>query len=171
MNDIIKLIFNDKYVIMLMCIILLLILLVILYILKIQKKETFTDEVTDNKDVSLPLETEFKFENKYDDDEDTAIISADELKKARENYKETYGVSSQEIISKYEEEQEQKAVISYEELLKNASSLKNSFKEPNKTILNNIVINEEPKDIKKVNNYIEEELFLKTIKDFRLNLK
>ena len=77
------------------------------------------------------------------------------------------------IIEKYEEEQEKKAIISYEQLVKNASNITLTYKEeePKKKDapkVNKIEI--EQKEVTPSENYVNEEEFLKILKEFRLNL-
>jgi len=106
-------------------------------------------------------------------EEESAVISAEELeKKAQERY-ETLGVTSnQEAIAKYEEDQESKAIISYEQLLKNASNINLSYKEEKKKEEGAPRINKielEPREIVP-SDYIAEEEFLKILKEFRTTL-
>ena len=105
-------------------------------------------------------------------EEENAVISADELEKKAQERFESLGVSSnQEAIAKYEEDQESKAIISYEQLLKNASNINLSYKEEKKEAgapkINKIEL--EPREIVP-SDYIAEEEFLKILKEFRTTL-
>ncbi len=106
-------------------------------------------------------------------EEESAVISADELEKKAQERFESLGVNSnQEAIAKYEEDQENKAIISYEQLLKNASNINISYKEEKKEEgapkINKIEL--EPREIVP-SDYIAEEEFLKILKEFRINLE
>ena len=108
-------------------------------------------------------------------EEENAVISAEELeKKKQERLAELGETDNQSIIQKYEEEQEKKAIISYEQLLKNASNITLSYteEEPNKSgapKVNKIEL--EKKEVTPAENYINEEEFLKILKEFRLKLE
>ena len=83
------------------------------------------------------------------------------------------GVSDNEaMIQKYEEEQEKKAIISYEQLLRNAANISISYTEEKREDgapkVNKIEV--EKKDVTEAQSYIEEEQFLKILKDFRTSL-
>ena len=84
------------------------------------------------------------------------------------------GVSENDaIIKKYEEEQEKKAIISYEQLLKNASNITLTYKEEEtkkgSPKINKIEVKEH--EVTPAESYIDEEEFLKILKEFRLNLE
>lgn len=107
-----------------------------------------------------------------DNEEENAVISAEELAKRAQERFESLGVTSnQEAIAKYEEDQESKAIISYEQLLKNASNINLSYKEEKKEEgaprINKIEL--EPREIVP-SDYIAEEEFLKILKEFRTTL-
>ena len=79
---------------------------------------------------------------------------------------------NQAVIAAYEEEQEKKAIISYEQLLKNAQNISLSYKEEKvddeAPKVNKIEL--EQKEVSKPDNYLEEEEFLKILKEFRISL-
>ena len=112
--------------------------------------------------------------DKYElEDEENAVISASELEKRTKERLETLGsTDNQEAIAKYEEEQEKKAIISYEQLLKNASNISLSYKEEKVSKdapkVNKIEL--EQKEVTGTENYLEEEEFLKILKEFRISL-
>ena len=68
--------------------------------------------------------------------------------------------------------QEKKAIISYEQLLKNASNITLSYKKENNEKgcpkINKIEVKE--KEVTQAISYLEEEEFLKILKEFRLSL-
>ena len=107
-------------------------------------------------------------------DEENAVISAEELEKKAKERQETLGsTENQEIIAKYEEEQEKKAIISYEQLLENASNITLSYKEEKykqkgAPKVNRVEI--EQKEVTPSTMYLEEEEFLKILKEFRTSL-
>lgn len=112
--------------------------------------------------------------SEYEDiDEESAVISADELAIRTKERMETLGTNNNQVmIEKYEEEQETKAIISYEQLLKNASNISLSYKEesraPGAPKINKIEISEH--EVLEADNYIAEEEFLNILKDFRASL-
>ncbi len=116
-------------------------------------------------------DNELKLESYEKDEEESAIISTEELESLSKE--KCFELNNKTLINQYEEEQEKKAIISYEELLKNASSLKVSYKEEPIDINGPIVrkIEIEKPNIERNLNYIEETNFLSTLKDFRANLK
>ncbi len=107
-------------------------------------------------------------------DEENAVISAEELEKRAKERMESLGNSeNQEAIHKYEEEQEKKAIISYEQLLENASNITLSYKEEKNKQKGAPKVNKveiEQKEITESTMYIEEEEFLKILKEFRTSL-
>lgn len=130
---------------------------------KITEQFESIDKILENNEI-------FEYEK---DEEDSAIISTEELEKikANRNLEENSNAS---LINQYEEEQEKKAIISYEELLRNASSLKLNYKEetniePNGPVVRKVEI--ETPVIDRSVNYSEETDFLSTLKDFRTQLK
>ncbi len=113
--------------------------------------------------------------NDYEsNEEENAIISAEELSIRTQNRLDDLGVSSnQAIIDKYEEEQENKAIISYEQLLKNASNISLTYKEE-KTSKDAPKVNKvevEKREVSAPDNYLAEEEFLRILKEFRINLE
>jgi len=129
--------------------------------------------------VNIPtIETYDDIIEKYKaSEEENAVISADELELRTRQRMNDLGINENQVtIAKYEEEQEKKAIISYEQLLKNASNITLSYKEESKK-------NRKDKDAPRVNKieieqkevvgaeiYLEEEEFLKILKDFRASL-
>ncbi|MDD6272750.1 MAG: hypothetical protein PUA90_04455 [bacterium] len=107
-------------------------------------------------------------------EEENAVISAEELeRRTKERIDELGSNDNQVAIAKYEEEQEKKAIISYEQLLKNASNITLSYKEEEKKDKEAPRINKievEQKEVIGTENYLEEEEFLKILKEFRMTL-
>lgn len=107
-------------------------------------------------------------------EEECAVISAEELAKVTQARKEALGVTeNRQVIERYEEDQERKAIISYEQLVKNASNITLSYKEEKQVeqdapIINKIEVTQ--KEISEAVSYLEEEEFLKILKEFRLSL-
>ena len=137
----------------------------------------------DTFDENVPLGSQINYEttNTYDDiindyeynEEENAVISADELEKRTKERMEALGMTdNQAIIQKYEEEQENKAIISYEQLLKNASNISLSYIEENqeKGAPKISKVEVEKKEVVGTDNYLEEEEFLKILKEFRTTL-
>lgn len=172
-------------------------LVVLIYLIKSQTKENYkeaqvlNESTNENEEDPLDLFSSIMPDN----DEESAIISTEELQKASEKLSSTLEMDTSEIIEMYEEEQEKKAIISYEELLKNASSINVNYKEPiskelDEPLVKEINISDNKEDVKvnfiekekpsdqivvsssgKVMDYIEEEEFLKLLKEFRLELE
>lgn len=143
-------------------------------------RATSKDEIFDE---NKPLVKQIDIPNikTYDDiiedyensEEENAVISAEELEKRTRERMDTLGLSdNQAAIQKYEEDQEKKAIISYEQLLKNASNITLSYKDETSIKgapkINKIEINQ--KEISAPQNYLEEEEFLKILKEFRVSL-
>lgn len=107
-------------------------------------------------------------------EEECAVISAEELEKKAQARKNALGVSeNRQLIEKYEEDQERKAIISYEQLVKNASNITLSYveeekKEPEAPKINKIEVTQ--KEVTEAENYLEQEQYLKILKEFRLSL-
>jgi len=126
-------------------------------------------------DIPIPIEQTYSniIEDYENDEEEHAVISTSELERRTQERKEEMGVSSnQAMIDKYKEEQERKAIISYEQLLKNASNITITYKEE-KTVagapkINRIEVQE--KVVTEPQCYLDEEQFLKILKEFRLTL-
>lgn len=108
-------------------------------------------------------------------EEENAVISAEELdKKTKERNKNLGSNENQEVIQKYEEEQEKKAIISYEQLLENASNFSLSYKEEKHKEKDAPKVNKvevEQKEVSASQIYLEEEEFLKILKEFRVSLE
>ena len=128
------------------------------------------------KQIDIPkLKTYNDIIEEYEmNEEECAVISADELEKITQARREALGVTeNRQVIEKYEEDQERKAIISYEQLLKNASNITLSYveekkKEENAPVINKIEITQ--KEITEAENYLEQEQYLKILKEFRLTL-
>ncbi len=107
-------------------------------------------------------------------EEENAVISREELEKKAKERREALGDSDNQIaIAAYEEEQEKKAIISYEQLLKNASNITLSYKEEDmkkKDAPKVSKIEIEEKEVSAPEVYLEQEEFLKILKEFRLSL-
>ncbi len=107
-------------------------------------------------------------------EEENAVISSEELEKKKQERLNEFGVTdNQAIIEKYEEEQEKKAIISYEQLVKNASNITLTYKEEESKKKDAPKVNKieiEQKEVTPTENYVNEEEFLKILKEFRLNL-
>lgn len=153
-------------------------------LLKLAENEKVDNEVINevNKDINTyekkeeitDIEDFYSLVDKYElNEEEHAVISTDELERRKQEKFDELGVSDNEaMIQKYEEEQEKKAIISYEQLLKNASNIKVSYKEEDtedgSPKINKIEVAK--KEVSEAQSYIEEEQFLKILKDFRTSL-
>ncbi len=140
------------------------------------KEEAIDEDVPLIKQIDLSSIKTYNSEiNEYEEnEEESAIISAEELsKKTQERINELGSTSNQAIIDKYEEEQENKAIISYEQLLRNASNISLSYKEEktedNAPRVNKVEVH--AKEVSAPENYLAEEEFLKILKEFRINLE
>ncbi len=143
-------------------------------------KAEFQEDVIDEnkpliKQIDVPnVMTYDNVINEYEDNEESnAVISTEELEKVTRDRMDTLGLNdNQAAIAKYEEEQEKKAIISYEQLLKNASNITLSYKKENNEKgcpkINKIEVKE--KEVTQAISYLEEEEFLKILKEFRLSL-
>ena len=107
-------------------------------------------------------------------EEENAVISREELEQRTKERRDALGDSENQIaIAKYEEEQEKKAIISYEQLLKNASNItltytEEDLKKEDAPRVNKIEV--EQKEISEPEVYLEQEEFLKILKEFRVSL-
>ena len=143
-------------------------------------KAEFQEDVIDEnkpliKQIDVPnVMTYGNVIDEYEDNEESnAVISTEELEKVTRDRMDTLGLNdNQAAIAKYEEEQEKKAIISYEQLLKNASNITLSYKKENNEKgcpkINKIEVKE--KEVTQAISYLEEEEFLKILKEFRLSL-
>ena len=132
------------------------------------------DEIDENKPLIKQIDTSSIIDNYEMGEEENAVISAEELEKKAQERLETLGVSeNQEAIKQYEEEQENKAIISYEQLLKNASNFNLTYKDENKGLdaprIQKVEVKE--REISGPEIYLEEEEFLKILKEFRINMQ
>ena len=137
--------------------------------------DVIKDATTETKLEDKTIEEDFySLIDKYElNEEENAVISTDELERRRQEKFDELGISDNEaMIQKYEEEQEKKAIISYEQLLKNASNISISYVEENTESgspkINKIEVAK--KEVSEAQSYIEEEQFLKILKDFRTSL-
>ena len=142
----------------------------------INEEDKIDEEKPLIKQVNIPtIETYNDEIDHYENsEEENAIISTEELAKRKEERMNELGITdTQAIIQKYEEEQEKKAIISYEQLLKNASNVTLTYKEEEMTKgapkVNKIEVKE--KEVTPAESFIDEEEFLKILKEFRLNLE
>lgn len=139
----------------------------------INKEEKTIKDVIDKP---LPvIEDYYSIIDKYENsEEESAVISTDELLKRTEELHSEMGVSdNQAMIEKYEEEQENKAIISYEQLLKNASKITLTYSDEKNEEGCPLVKKVEVKniDVGEARSYIEEEKFLEILKNFRTSLE
>lgn len=181
--------FSDQILFILLIVLTIILVILIMYLIKVDKheKSKVSEEILSENDI---LDINEEKENSLDlfesiipdNDEESAIISADELMKASQNLSEKLNIDTSKIIDMYESEQEKKAIISYDELLKNAASLNIKYEEPKvmdmtEPVIKKIEVNTnntiktEIESTNKVISYIEEEEFLKALKKFRLDLK
>lgn len=188
-EEFMRVFFSDQILFILLVVLTIILVILIMYLIKVEKheKSKVLDEIIPENDI---LEINEEKESPLDlfesiipsNDEESAIISADELLKASKNLSEKYNADTSEIIDMYENEQEKKAIISYDELLKNAASLNIKYEEPtvkdmSEPVIKKIEVNTnnsiktEIESTNKVIGYIEEEEFLKALKKFRLDLE
>ena len=140
------------------------------------KDDVFDENKPLIKQIDVPnLKTYDDIIDEYElSEEENAVISADELEKKTKERMDALGTNDNQIaIAQYEEEQEKKAIISYEQLLKNASNITLSYKEEDKKGKDAPIVNKvevEKKEVVGTEIYLEEEEFLKILKDFRMSL-
>ena len=143
------------------------------------KEEAIDENKPLIKQIDLPIvKTYDDIIDEYEyNEEENAVISAEELEKRTKERQDAYGATDNQIaIQAYEEEQEKKAIISYEQLLKNAQNITLSYKEDNKEKVKDkdapviTKVEVEKKEVVGTEIYLEEEEFLKILKDFRLSL-
>lgn len=143
------------------------------------KEEAIDENKPLIKQIDLPnVKTYDDIIDEYEyNEEENAVISAEELEKRTKERQDAYGATDNQIaIQAYEEEQEKKAIISYEQLLKNAQNITLSYKEDNKEKVKDkdapviTKVEVEKKEVVGTEIYLEEEEFLKILKDFRLSL-
>ncbi len=125
------------------------------------------------EDISEYENKEYEHIEQYEkEQEESAIISYEELKQRKSDIKTGKILLDDETTKNYEEEQEEKAIISYGELLEKASQTMLAYKDenvPGIKITRVSPINEgESTEIK--NPYYKEEEFLKMLKEFRASL-
>ena len=141
---------------------------------------SYCDIIDENKplikQIDIPkIKTYDDIINEYEmNEEECAVISASELERVKRDRMNELGVSdNRQIIEKYEEDQEKKAIISYEQLLKNAQNITLSYveeekKEEDAPRINKIEVTQ--KEVSEPENYLEQEQYLKILKEFRLSL-
>lgn len=128
------------------------------------------------KQIDVPkIKTYDDIINEYEtNEEECAVISASQLDRIKQQRMDELGVNNnRQVIEKYEEEQENKAIISYEQLLKNAQNITLSYveeekKEENAPKINKIEVS--PREVSEPENYLEQEQYLRILKEFRLSL-
>lgn len=188
-EEFVNVFFSDQILFILLVVLTIILFILIIYLIKVEKSEKnkILDEIIPESDI-LEIQEEKEspldlFESIIpDNDEESAIISADELLKVSQDLSEKYNADTSKIIDIYETEQEKKAIISYDELLKNAASLNIKYEEPAVKDMSEPVIKKIEVDINnsmktemestnKVISYVEEEEFLKALKKFRLDLE
>lgn len=145
--------------------------------LRASTKEDVIDE-----DKPLIKQIDVKNVKTYDDiindyefsEEENAVISREELEKKAQERRDALGDNENQIaIAKYEEEQEKKAIISYEQLVKNASNITLTYKEEDnkkKDAPKVARIEVEQKEVTGTEVYLEQDEFLKILKEFRVSL-
>ena len=200
-DNFIELLVKGDFFLIFLIVMMIVVTCIIAYLIKLQMSEKYYDEDEEDDEDSnfvekyIPLEDKepvkkvdqkkFDFENNtiessiknYESDqEEMAIISADELDNRISNMKETGEFDRHlEQIDEYEAEQENKAIISYEELLKRAST--NTVTYESTENLGGIKVGKV--DTSKIdiaieeNNtpYYKEEAFLSALKEFRGSLQ
>ena len=133
------------------------------------------DVIDENKPLVKQIDLNNINTDEYEfNEEENAVISNEELERKAKERLETLGSNeNQDAIQKYEEEQESKAIISYEQLLKNATNFSLSYKD--ETLDNDAhkvqKIEVSRKEVSGPEVYLEEEEFLKILKEFRINLQ
>lgn len=139
------------------------------------------DDIID-EDKPLIKQIDVKNVRTYDDiisdyelsEEENAVISREELEQKAKERRDVLGeTENQKAIDAYEEEQEKKAIISYEQLLKNASNITLTYKEEDlkkKDAPKVTKIEVEQKEVSAPEVYLEQEEFLKILKEFRVSL-
>lgn len=128
------------------------------------------------KQIDVPkIKTYDDIINEYEtNEEECAVISASQLDRVKQERMEELGVNdNRQVIERYEEEQENRAIISYEQLLKNAQNITLSYveedkKEEDAPRINKIEVTQ--KEVSQPENYLEQEQYLKILKEFRLSL-
>ena len=135
-----------------------------------------------NEDKPLIKQINIENLNTYDDlisdyeslEEENAVISREELEKKAQERRDALGDTDNQIaIAQYEEEQEKKAIISYEQLVQNAANITLSYKEEESTKedaprVTKIEVKEH--EVTSPEVYLEQEEFLKILKEFRISL-
>lgn len=128
------------------------------------------------KQIDIPkIKTYDDIINEYEtNEEECAVISASQLDRVKQERMEELGVNdNRQVIERYEEEQENRAIISYEQLLKNAQNITLSYveedkKEEDAPKINKIEVTQ--REVSEPENYLEQEQYLKILKEFRLSL-
>lgn len=140
------------------------------------EEDMFDEEKPLIKQIDIPkIKTYDDIINEYEtNEEECAVISASQLDKVKQERMNELGASdNRQVIERYEEEQENKAIISYEQLLKNAQNITLSYveeekKEKDAPKINKIEVTQ--REVSEPENYLEQEQYLKILKEFRLSL-
>lgn len=202
-DNFIELLVKGDFFLIFLIVMMIVVTCIIAYLIKLQMNDRYSYEEDDEEDEDdnfvekyIPIDSNTKSSKKVDqkkfdfenntiessiknyesDQEEMAIISADELDNRISNMKETGEFDRHlEQIDEYEAEQENKAIISYEELLKRAST--NTVTYESTENLGGIKVGKV--DTSKIeiaseeNNtpYYKEEAFLNALKEFRGSLQ
>ena len=140
------------------------------------EEDMFDEEKPLIKQIDVPkIKTYDDIINEYEtNEEECAVISASQLDRVKQERMDELGVNdNRQVIERYEEEQENRAIISYEQLLKNAQNITLSYveeekKEEDAPRINKIEVTQ--KEVSEPENYLEQEQYLKILKEFRLSL-
>ncbi len=139
------------------------------------KEDMFDENVPLVKQIDLDSVKSYEdlIDEYENSEEENAVISSEELERRTKERMEALGMTdNQAVIQKYEEDQENKAIISYEQLLKNASNISLSYIEEktDKDAPKVSKVEVEQKEVTGAVSYLEEEEFLKILKEFRTSL-
>ena len=141
-----------------------------------------TNEDIINEDKPLVKQIDIDSIKSYDEvvkdyesfEEENAVISREELEQRAQERRDALGDTENQIaIAQYEEEQEKKAIISYEQLVQNASNITLTYKEEEnkKDDAPRVTkIEVEEHEVTSPEVYLEQEEFLKILKEFRISL-
>ena len=148
-------------------------------IIKITKTDNFklSEQLLSKPPIVVPdIKTYDEIIDEYESsEEENAVISTADLEMKTKERMESLGLTENKaFIQKYEEEQEKKAIISYEQLLKNASNISISYQEEKRLsddapVVNKLEVLE--REIVPVQSYLEEDEFLRILKEFRAVLE
>lgn len=189
-NNFVNLLIKGDFLVVLLVVLILVIITVIVYLVRMLLSESYQpmnleegneeakveEEINDvvNENLELTVNNQenevMNFENEQ---EEKAIISADELDKRLDEMKIDGTMDDHEKeIERYESEQEEKAIISYDELLKRASTGYINYEE--REDLGGLTVSKvdfnKAEEVKVNNKYLKEETFLQSLKEFRKSL-